>query len=163
ADLRARLGEAWPRLAAFLSRCAVAVAGELARDNEVLPAGAEVALLPPVSGGENEGMIQLAPPPTAAPPLTGVGGRPRPAGGEVVRRPGCGGVVLFLGTVRDLTDGRETVALDYEAYPGMAEQKLAAIEAELRQRWPVGDLALVHRLGKLGVGEISVAVAVSCP
>jgi molybdopterin synthase catalytic subunit len=82
---------------------------------------------------------------------------------EAVRRPGCGAVVTFLGTVRDLTDGKVTTALDYEAYPGMAEKKLAEIEADVRQRWPVGDVALVHRLGHLEVGEISVAVAVSCP
>src|SRR5437660_7872884 len=82
---------------------------------------------------------------------------------ERVRRPGCGAVVTFLGTVRDLTGGRETVALDYEAYPGMAEKKLAEIEADVRARWPVGEVAMVHRLGHLTVGEISVAVAVSCP
>jgi molybdopterin synthase catalytic subunit len=82
---------------------------------------------------------------------------------EEVRRPGCGGVVLFLGTVRDLTDGRVTAALDYEAYPGMAEKKLAEVEEETRRRWPVGGMALVHRLGRLEVGEVSVAVAVSCP
>ena len=82
---------------------------------------------------------------------------------EQVRRPVCGAVVTFLGTVRDLTDGRETVALDYEAYPGMAEKKLAEIERETRERWPVGEMALVHRLGRLEIGEVSVAVAVSCP
>jgi molybdopterin synthase catalytic subunit len=82
---------------------------------------------------------------------------------ESVRRPGCGGVVTFLGTVRDLTDGKVTTALDYEAYPGMAEKKLAEIEAEVRARWPTGDVALAHRLGRLEVGDISVAVAVSCP
>jgi molybdopterin synthase catalytic subunit len=82
---------------------------------------------------------------------------------EQVRRPGCGAVVTFLGTVRDLTHGRTTVALDYEAYPGMAEKKLAEIEAETRSRWPVGEIVLVHRLGRLDVGEVSVAVAVSCP
>lgn len=82
---------------------------------------------------------------------------------ESVRRPDCGAVVTFLGTVRDLTDGKVTVALDYEAYPAMAEKKLAEIEAETRQRWPVGDIALIHRLGHLEVGEVSVAVAVSCP
>jgi molybdopterin synthase catalytic subunit len=82
---------------------------------------------------------------------------------EQVRRPDCGAVVLFLGTVRDLTGDRVTVALDYEAYPGMAEKKLAEIEAETRARWPVGEIALVHRLGHLGVGDVSVAVAVSCP
>jgi molybdopterin synthase catalytic subunit len=82
---------------------------------------------------------------------------------ERVRRPGCGAVVTFLGTVRDLTDGRVTVALDYEAYPGMAEKKMAEIEQETRERWPVGDICLVHRLGHLDVGAVSVAVAVSCP
>jgi molybdopterin synthase catalytic subunit len=82
---------------------------------------------------------------------------------ESVRRPGCGGVVLFLGTVRDLTGGRVTVALDYEAYPAMAEAKMAEIEADTRTRWPVGDISMIHRLGRLEVGEVSVAVAVSCP
>ena len=82
---------------------------------------------------------------------------------ESVRRPGCGAVVTFLGTVRDLTGDRVTVALDYESYPGMAEKKMAEIEADTRSRWPFGDIAMIHRLGRLEVGEISVAVAVSCP
>ena len=82
---------------------------------------------------------------------------------EAVRRPGCGGVVLFLGTVRDLTGDEVTAFLDYEAYPGMAEKKLAQVEQETRARFPVGDVALVHRLGHLEVSEVSVAVAVSCP
>jgi molybdopterin synthase catalytic subunit len=82
---------------------------------------------------------------------------------EQVRRDHCGAVVTFLGTVRDLTGERVTVALDYEAYPAMAEKKLAEIEADTRSRWPVGAIALVHRLGRLEVGDVSVAVAVSCP
>jgi molybdopterin synthase catalytic subunit len=82
---------------------------------------------------------------------------------ELVRRSGSGAVVLFLGTVRDLTGDRVTTALEYDAYPGMAEKKLAEIEADTRARWPIGELILVHRLGRLEVGEISVAVAVSCP
>lgn len=82
---------------------------------------------------------------------------------EQVRRGHCGAVVTFLGTVRDLTGEQETVALDYEAYPAMAEKKMAEIERDTRQRWPVGDIVLVHRLGHLDVGDISVAVAVSCP
>jgi molybdopterin synthase catalytic subunit len=82
---------------------------------------------------------------------------------ESVRRSHCGAVVTFLGTVRDLTGEEVTAALDYEAYPPMAEKKMAEIEADVRARWPVGDVALVHRLGRLEVGEVSVAVAVSCP
>src|SRR5262245_22134020 len=82
---------------------------------------------------------------------------------ERVRMPQCGGVCLFLGTVREMTEGKRTLALDYEAYPGMTEKMLLQMEAETRQRWPVGDIALVHRLGHMDLGEISVAVAVSCP
>ena len=82
---------------------------------------------------------------------------------EEARRNECGAVVLFLGTVRDLTGERMTVALDYEAYPAMAENKMAEIEDETRARWPVGAMVMEHRLGHLEVGDISVAVAVSCP
>jgi molybdopterin synthase catalytic subunit len=82
---------------------------------------------------------------------------------EQVRRDNCGAVVTFLGTVRDLTGDRITLALDYEAYPEMAEKKMAEIEAETRRRWPVGEMVLEHRLGRLEIGEVSVAVAVSCP
>lgn len=82
---------------------------------------------------------------------------------ESVRLPHCGAVVLFLGTVREITGSQVTVSLDYEAYVPMAEKKLAEVEAEVRRRWTVGEVALVHRLGHLGVGEVSVAVAVSSP
>ena len=82
---------------------------------------------------------------------------------ESVRSPHCGAVALFLGTVRDLTGEQVTVFLDYEAYAPMAEKKLAEIEAEVRQRWPVEHVAMVHRLGRLAVGDVSVAVAVSSP
>lgn len=80
-----------------------------------------------------------------------------------VSRADCGAVVTFLGTVRDLTAGRATVALDYEAHRDMALAEMARIEAEVRQRWPVRELALVHRLGRLDPGEVSVLAAVSCP
>jgi molybdopterin synthase catalytic subunit len=82
---------------------------------------------------------------------------------EQVRRSDCGAVVTFLGTVRDLTGNRVTLALDYDAYPAMAETKMAEIEADTRARWPVGEMVMVHRLGHLDVGAVSVAVAVSCP
>jgi molybdopterin synthase catalytic subunit len=86
---------------------------------------------------------------------------------EAVRRPNCGAVSLFLGTVRDLTleNGIQvhTSALDYEAYDEMALKMLERVEAETRERWPIGDIALVHRLGYLELSEVSVAVAVSCP
>ena len=82
---------------------------------------------------------------------------------ESVRSDQAGAVVLFLGTVREMTADRRTIALDYEAYPEMAEAKLAELEAEARRRWPLTDVGIVHRLGHLDLGEISVAVAVSSP
>jgi len=88
--------------------------------------------------------------------------------GEMYRwcvRPGCGAVVLFSGTVRDHAEGRtDVVELVYEAYDEMVVPKLAEIVAETRTRWPdVGRIALVHRIGVLGLGESSVVAAVSAP
>ncbi|NUO82745.1 molybdenum cofactor biosynthesis protein MoaE [candidate division KSB1 bacterium] len=73
-----------------------------------------------------------------------------------------GGTVLFLGCVRDHSNGQQVVALEYEAYEPMALRQMEHIKAEVCQRWPVRGLALVHRLGYMKVGEISVAIAVSC-
>lgn len=81
-----------------------------------------------------------------------------------VTAPDCGAVVLFLGTVRDHSAGKERVThLEYEAYEGMVEPKLSEIVDEARERWPVKKVAAVHRVGSLAVGEVSVAVAVSSP
>ncbi|NIL96511.1 MAG: molybdenum cofactor biosynthesis protein MoaE [Planctomycetales bacterium] len=78
-----------------------------------------------------------------------------------VAAPEAGAVLLFLGTTRGTTQGRETLSLDYESYREMAERKLAELEEEALQRWPLVHCAVVHRLGHLEVGETSVAVAVS--
>jgi len=75
----------------------------------------------------------------------------------------AGAVCSFLGTVREMTDGRRTASLDYEAYPAMARKTMADLEEEARRRWPILEAALVHRVGHLDLGEISVVVAVSCP
>jgi molybdopterin synthase catalytic subunit len=82
---------------------------------------------------------------------------------ESVRSKKSGAVVLFLGTVRETTAGRQSLALEYESYAEMAQVKLAELEAAARTRWPVDELAVAHRVGRLELGEISVAVAVSCP
>jgi molybdopterin synthase catalytic subunit len=75
----------------------------------------------------------------------------------------AGGVVLFLGTVRKTNRGRAVSAVDYEAYKLMAERRLDGLAKEIRRRWPVRALTMVHRIGTLKVGEVSVAVAVSAP
>src|SRR5882724_6065098 len=75
----------------------------------------------------------------------------------------AGAVILFLGTTREFTRGRRTASLDYECYPQMAEQKLAELEAEARRRWPLTGCSIIHRLGRLELGEASIAIAVSSP
>lgn len=80
---------------------------------------------------------------------------------ERVRSDLAGAVCVFLGTVREMTGERRTASLEYEAYPVMAARKMEELEAEARRRWPVIEVALVHRVGHLDLGEISVAVAVS--
>jgi len=80
-----------------------------------------------------------------------------------VRHNNAGAVCTFLGTVREMTGKRRTVELEYEAYSDMALKKMAELEADARKRWPVIDAAIVHRVGRLGLGEVSIVVAVSCP
>lgn len=82
---------------------------------------------------------------------------------ERVRSNRAGAVCCFLGTVREITGDRTTALLDYEAYPQMARKKMAELEERARRRWPIIEAALVHRVGRLDLGEVSVAVAVSCP
>lgn len=87
---------------------------------------------------------------------------------EFVADHGAGASVLFLGTVRDHSPARgeepathDVSHLEYEAYEGVVEQKIAEIIDEARSRWPLRRVAAVHRVGELGLGEASVAVAVS--
>jgi len=82
---------------------------------------------------------------------------------KLVQRPNCGGTVLFVGTVRDLTGDQVTVALEYEAYSSMAESMMAEIEKDVRTKWNIGDIAMVHRLGRLEISDVAVAIAISTP
>ncbi len=80
-------------------------------------------------------------------------------------RPGCGALVTFFGTVRDHSDARERiVALEYEAYGEHVESRLNMVAAAARTRWPeIGRMALLHRVGRMELQEISVIVAISTP
>ncbi len=80
---------------------------------------------------------------------------------ESLQRSVHGAVVTFLGTVRKYTEGREVLYLDYEAYPEMAEEQLREIAEEVKAREGIEDVAIVHRIGRLGIGETSLAVAVA--
>jgi molybdopterin synthase catalytic subunit len=101
-------------------------------------------------------------PPSDADTWVALTADPLPAGtiADWAIRPECGALVLFSGTVRDHADGRLGVTrLVYEAYAEQVEPKLLAIAEEARRRWPLGRVALLHRIGELALGESSVIVA----
>ena len=78
-----------------------------------------------------------------------------------VAHPSTGATTLFLGTVRDVNDGRAVTGIEYTAYEPMAEREMRAIAAEAVERWPLARVAIIHRLGTLGLGEASVVIAVA--
>ena len=80
-----------------------------------------------------------------------------------VRRDDSGAVALFLGVVRNESLGRRVLCLEYDAYPEMAERKLREVAEEAVARWPITDVAIAHRTGRLEIGETSLLVAVSSP
>ncbi len=82
---------------------------------------------------------------------------------DLVKRPTDGAVVTFDGIVRDNFDGRSVRYLEYEAYAAMAEKKLAEIGAEVQQKFAIGAIAMVHRIGRLEIGESSIVIAVAAP
>lgn len=81
-----------------------------------------------------------------------------------VQHPGNGAICVFHGVVRDhAQSGRQTSFLEYEAYQAMAEAKMAEIAEDLRRRWGIERVAMTHRIGRLGIGESSVVIAVGTP
>ncbi|MFO0788126.1 MAG: molybdenum cofactor biosynthesis protein MoaE [Pirellulales bacterium] len=79
------------------------------------------------------------------------------------RHPEAGAIVLFLGTTREFTGSKHTVALSYETYHEMAERRLVELETQARRRWPVLECFITHRLGTVPATEASVAIVVSTP
>jgi molybdopterin synthase catalytic subunit/molybdopterin converting factor small subunit len=152
-DLLARLGADHAVIGKRAGTFAVAVNLAIATPEQSLAHGDEVALLPPVGGGSSDDLIELVSTPIDSNKLL-----------AFVNHPGAGGVTLFLGTARDVHEGRSVVRLEYEAYATMAVQVLTEIARDTRSLFPaVKKLALSHRLGLVPIGEASVAVAVSTP
>jgi molybdopterin synthase catalytic subunit len=82
---------------------------------------------------------------------------------QKVIRPEAGAVTTFIGTVREFTNGKRTLFLQYEAYVSMAEKMLAQIGKEISEKWPEAKVAITHRIGKLDISDIAVVIAVSTP
>jgi len=153
-DLFARYGRRFPRLAEFRDSIAASVNQEYTEWRAPLKAGDEVAFLPPVSGGQqatiDRDVLQLVREQIDARAIV-----------ESLKAPEDGALVLFDGFVRDNFKGRQTLFLEYEAYEPMAYAKMREIIARIRANFPVHRVAIVHRLGRLEVGETSVLIAVS--
>jgi len=152
-DLFERYGRRFPKLASFRPSIAASVNQEYATWRAPLSSGDEVAFLPPVSGGEQtaveEDIFQIV--------RDAI--RPR----EIIdslKRPEDGALVVFDGFVRNNFQGKRTLYLEYHAYESMALSKMREIGTEIRAKFPVHRLAIIHRLGRLEVGETSVFIAV---
>lgn len=165
ADLLAGLSRREP--APPLAGIAVSVNAEYATAAQVLREGDEVGLLPPVSGG-----IEQADAGRTADPLEESMGelgvvaltRERIDAEKLVaeaKHGEDGAVVVFDGIVRNHTRGRATLYLDYEAYEEMALKQMRQLAAEARERFGVRQVTMVHRLGRLGIGETSVLIVVA--
>ncbi|MGA7624415.1 MAG: molybdenum cofactor biosynthesis protein MoaE [Candidatus Acidiferrales bacterium] len=155
-DLFERYGRRFPKLAEFRPSVAASVNQEYAEWRALLSCGDEVAFLPPVSGGQQ----------TAVSDDVFLLVRESISPSEVIRTlkaPEDGALVVFDGFVRNNFKGRTTLYLEYEAYEPMAYAKMRAIGLEIRAKFSIHRVAMVHRLGRLEIGETSVLIAVSSP
>ncbi len=151
-DLVAAVAEAHPELAPLLPAVRVAKNQRFARSEEPVSASDELAILPPVSGGSGVVLAGLRSAPITLAEVE-----------AAVAAPEAGAVVGFAGTVRDHTGPHAVEALEYEAYPGMAERVLREAAGEVVAASPNARVAVLHRVGRLGVGEVAVVIAVSAP
>ncbi|MGZ9583409.1 molybdenum cofactor biosynthesis protein [Paenibacillus marinisediminis] len=167
ADIKKLLSELYPNAAHALSRAFMAVNQEYATDDRIVQPTDELALIPPVSGGE--GHIEDSS--TAEPSIQTEHGRYVLTYAPIhvdelsayVAHPDHGAALTFVGTTREHTGGLRTIRLDYEAYAPMAIKQLAAIGQDIGTRWPGTSSAITHRLGTVPIGEASVVIAVSSP
>jgi molybdopterin synthase catalytic subunit/molybdopterin converting factor small subunit len=134
---------------AALRSAAIAVNQEYATPTLTLHDGDEVAILPPVSGGSAP-FIHLVREPIDPAAID-----------RIIKAGGDGAVCIFDGIVRDNTRGRATLHLDYEAYEAMALKQMHLLRKEAIEHFAVRDVAILHRLGRLTVGETSVYIAVA--
>jgi MoaE-MoaD fusion protein len=148
-----QLEKEYPGLKSFGRRFRVAVNQEFVKDDFQVEPGDEVALIPPVSGGEG---------PRVRAAVTSVAIDIAALTEEVMRKD-CGAVVTFLGTVRDITGEQVTHKLEYSAYLEMANKKLEEICRVAAERFNLGAAVVEHRVGELQPGEIAVMVACSAP
>ncbi len=151
-DLFERYGRRFPKFAELRPSIAASLNQEYADAKAALANGDEVAFLPPVSGGEDSDadIYRLVREPIDIRTIA-----------ETLKAPEDGALVVFDGFVRDNFKGQKTLYLEYEAYEQMAWAKIREIGAQMKQKFAIRRLAIVHRLGRLEIGETSVVIAVA--
>jgi MoaE-MoaD fusion protein len=157
ADLRRALAARIPEIRTSLPAMRFALNREFVSDDTLVHPDDEVALIPPVSGGNQSDSILAA---MVTEPIDADAVRSFVTGDAAQ-----GGIVTFEGATRaeqDASHGR-LVMLDYEAYDKMAQQQLERLAGDARTRWKAGRVALIHRVGPVMPGEVSVMIAVACP
>ncbi len=147
-----------PRLKESIPSLALALNQQYASPDAKLKAGDEIALLPPVSGGAPGDAGRPVVQPHSVIVRDAIDTQRTLAG---LKRGEDGAALLFEGVVRNQTRGRKTLYLDYEAYEEMALQQMEALASQALQQFQIRDVALVHRLGRLEIGETSVLIAVA--
>lgn len=151
-DVLGLVAERYPSASGLLPQVGVAVNMEMVPAHTVLADDDEVGLLPPVAGGGATILTGLREgPPTIEEALA------------AVASPGAGGTALFVGNVRDHSDDVAVERLEYSAYEEMAERLLRLIAEEAAGRWPLAGVAILHAVGDLVVGDVTVVVACSAP
>jgi MoaE-MoaD fusion protein len=157
-DVLAHCESQIPRLKEVTTSLAIAVNQQYAGAETALTSGDEVALLPPVSGGSGERVRD-----TVSAPRARIVREPIDTAGVLakLKRGEDGAAVVFEGVVRNQTRGRRTLYLDYEAYEEMARQEMEGLAEQALKRFQVRDVVLVHRLGRLEIGESSVLIVVA--
>lgn len=155
--------ERFPKLAAMRSDILLARNQKFVRRPEPLAEGDEIALLPPVSGGSDGYLREIED--AAAGIFVALTRSPVESRTLAARilRPEDGAAVHFEGVVRNNSHGRPTEFLEYEGYEPMALEAMAAIARQLTAEFAIGRVAMVHRLGRLEIGETSVAIVVTAP
>ena len=153
----------FPRLAGLRSSIVVAANQEFADPAYIIRDGDEIALLPPVSGGSDSPWTHSIERPAGH--FYALTRRPIDAAALArnLLRGEDGALVDFEGVVRNNTKGRPTLYLDYECYEAMAIKVMAELGDEIAGRYPIGRIAMVHRLGRMEIGETSVAIVVTSP
>ena len=155
----------YPRLLNLPKPHAFAINEEYVQESYALRELDELILLPPVSGGARKSSQSSQSPQSPRSSETWVELVEKAIDVKAllkkVSHPQAGGVVIFLGTVRDNSRSRHVKFLEYEAYKPMALKEMSRVGEDARRRWPLLGIAIVHRLGHLEIGDISVAIAVS--